>query len=297
MKTFSVITPVFNGEKYIDKCIEAIIHANYPLSNIEHIIVNDGSTDRTKQICERYAKLYNHIKFYDKTNGNWGSVINYVKNNHLVKNDYVVICDADDQLLPQCFYIVNKKSENADLFVSSFYRWNGKNKKIKIIPYYFLRRKLNKKHSTQYYTPLICPQSGWIKKQIFDDLNDLNEGVSYQDTVLFADAQRKAKTIIFSLKPTCLYWCQRPGNSMTQSNSDNGLEKLINNFYQFEKNGWIEPFFYYTIGMKRIRKYLKKHKLIFDFHSKKPDYTGFPIYVRPILALMFYIFVKKYTKK
>lgn len=146
MKTFSIITAVYNGEQYIDKCIEAVANANYDLKYVEHIVVDDGSTDKTKEICQRLAQKYKHVKFYSKPNGNRGSVINYVKHNNLVHNDYVFICDADDQILPKAFDIVNRKCKDADLFATAFYRWNGKKRKIKILPYYLMKRDLIKKY-------------------------------------------------------------------------------------------------------------------------------------------------------
>lgn len=296
MTSFSIITAVFNGQDYITKCVESIAKSNYDLNLIEHIIVDDGSTDNTKKICEELSKKYSHIKFYSKNNGNWGSVINYVKKNNLAHNDYIVLCDADDVMLPNCFKIANKKNDNADLFVSSFYRWNGKKGKIKILPYFFFKRHLKKHRPTQFYSSIVCPQSCWMKKNLFYSLDDLQEGVAYQDIVLFMHAQLNASLIRWTSKPTSLYWCKRPGNSMTSTNEEKGLLKLLNNFYIYEKNGWIEPFYYYTLGMKKIRKYMKKNHIQFSF-KRKPDYSGFPMYVRPMLALLYLIFVKKFVKK
>ena len=68
--TFSIITPVYNGSQYINKCIESVNKIEYDHNKIEHIIVDDGSTDNTRKICLKYAKKYKHIKFYSKSNGN-----------------------------------------------------------------------------------------------------------------------------------------------------------------------------------------------------------------------------------
>lgn len=298
MKTFTIITPVYNGQDYIANCIEAIANADYDLSKIEHIVVDDGSTDNTKQICEQLSQKYSHVRFYSKNNGNWGSVINYVKHNKLAHGEYIVICDADDIMLKTCFKTVNEKNHDADIFVSGFYRWNGKKRKIKIIPYFFMFKKdLHKKDLWNYHSPIIVPQSGWINNSIFYSLPDLKEGVAYQDIVLFTNAFLKANYIRYTTKATALYWCIRPGNSMTTSASDQGLAKLVNNFYHYEQNGWINPFYFYVLGLKRIRKYLKKNNLKFDFKGAKINYTGFPFYVRPIMRLLNLIFVKKFIKK
>ena len=70
MKTFSIITACYNSKEYIGDCIQSIIKNNYPLDKIEHIIIDDGSTDDSIKICKQYARKYPHIKFFSKTNGN-----------------------------------------------------------------------------------------------------------------------------------------------------------------------------------------------------------------------------------
>lgn len=298
MKTFSIITPVYNGEKYISNCIKAIANADYNLSKIEHIIVDDGSTDKTKSICQRYAKKFKHIKFYSKANGNWGSVINYVRKNKIAHGDYIAVCDADDIILPKAFKIVDEKNNNADLFETGFYRWNGKKRKIKINPYYFLfKRNFVKKSKWNRHNALIVPQSTWIKNKIFYKTKPLREKIPYQDTVLFTNCFLEAKTISFTKKPTCLYWCVRPGNSMSEKKQVEGLKKLTSNFDLYAKLDWINPFVYYVLGSKAIRRFLKQQNKKYSFENKKPDFSGFPFYVKPLFWFLYLILVKKFVKK
>ena len=54
MDKISVIIPVYNVEKYLDKCIESVVRQTY--QNIEIILVNDGSLDNSGQICDKWAK-------------------------------------------------------------------------------------------------------------------------------------------------------------------------------------------------------------------------------------------------
>ena len=128
--SFSIITPAYNSSGYIKKAIDSIVNCNYDKSKLEYIIIDDGSTDNTFEVVKPYLEKYQWIKYIKKTNGNWGSVINYAISNKLVHNDYVLICDSDDVILPNAFSEVNKKCHNADMVYGSFYLWNGK--KIKI---------------------------------------------------------------------------------------------------------------------------------------------------------------------
>ena len=57
----SIITPVYNGEPFIESCIKVVIDQAYP--DVEHIIVDGGSTDRTVEIIKQYAQEYPHIRW------------------------------------------------------------------------------------------------------------------------------------------------------------------------------------------------------------------------------------------
>ena len=66
MKKVSVIIPVFNTEKYIEECLEAVL--NQSLKDIEIICVNDGSVDRSLEILRGYERQYDQIKVIDQLN-------------------------------------------------------------------------------------------------------------------------------------------------------------------------------------------------------------------------------------
>lgn len=301
MKTFSIITACYNSQEYIVDCIKSIINTNYPLDKIEHIIVDDGSTDDSIKICREYTKKYNHIKLYTKTNGNWGSVINYVKNNKLVKNNYVIVCDSDDILLPNAFKIIDNKIKDADTLVTSFYRWNKKTGlKIYITPYIslwpFYSKLINNK-SIKYYTPILCPQSGIFKKEIFYQLPDLREKIAFQDTILYYNVIKQSNIIRFTRKPTSLYWVTRENSTMQNfKKQDKYLLMLIENLKYFEQKNWLDPFSVYIMGSRKLRKYLKENHYTFTFKSKL-HLKYLPIIARPFFRLLYLLQVKKFINK
>lgn len=298
LKSFTVITAAYNMQDYIERCVEGIVKANYDLSKIEHIIVDDGSTDKTKEICEKLASKYKHIKFYSKSNGNWGSVINYIKQNKLAHNDYITICDADDMLLPNAFFIVNEKNEEADIVSTCFIRLK-KGKKLRVPSYFYLcKRRFHKKYDWHYFSNLTLPQTGWIKKEIFYQIPNLKENCSNQDIPLFIWANFKSKFIRFISKSTFLYSASRKGNSRSESCKDEGIRKLVqSNFRDYEEKKWLTPFFLLAFGFGHSRKYFKKNNLKFDFTGAKLELTGFPFYIRPFLRLFYLMFVKKFVVK
>ena len=63
----SVIVPVYNVEKYLKRCVDSILAQTY--SRMEIVLVNDGSTDNSGEICEEYAKKYDNVSYVYKKNG------------------------------------------------------------------------------------------------------------------------------------------------------------------------------------------------------------------------------------
>lgn len=74
-KKVSIIIPVYNGEKFIESCLEQLINQTY--KNLEIIVVNDGSNDNSAELILKKTKLDNRIFYYEKTNGGTGSALNF----------------------------------------------------------------------------------------------------------------------------------------------------------------------------------------------------------------------------
>lgn len=97
--TVSVIVPVYNSAKYLDRCIESVLGQDY--TNFELILVNDGSTDNSLVICQHYAESDNRIKLVDKANGGVSSARN--AGIELAQGDYLTFIDSDDYISPDFF--------------------------------------------------------------------------------------------------------------------------------------------------------------------------------------------------
>lgn len=112
-KILSVIIPVYNLESVIGRCIESILNQSF--TNFEVLIIDDGSTDKTRQICERYLTDYRVIYHY-KTNGGVSSARNY----GLTKSEgeWVTFIDGDDYVEPDYFSTLLTSLNNIDLIVS-----------------------------------------------------------------------------------------------------------------------------------------------------------------------------------
>lgn len=90
----SIIVPVYNVAPYLNQCLDSIINQTY--KNLEIILVNDGSTDKTKDICEQYAKKDSRIIVFHKQNEGVSKARNYAIN--IMKGNYCIFVDGDDWL-------------------------------------------------------------------------------------------------------------------------------------------------------------------------------------------------------
>ncbi len=94
-KLISFVIPVFNGQEYIDRCLRSIIVSEE--MNFEIILINDGSTDNTKEICDAWAKKYDNIHVEHISPSGQGKARNIGM--QLVKTDFVMFVDVDDEII------------------------------------------------------------------------------------------------------------------------------------------------------------------------------------------------------
>lgn len=122
---FSIILPVYNVEDYVADAIESVLRQTY--SNIELIIVNDGSTDKSKNIIDEYAKLDPRIKVIDCPNNGLSEARNIGLRN--ASGEYIFFMDSDDIIDKNLFEIVNGKTitEKQKVFMVGFEEFSQSN--------------------------------------------------------------------------------------------------------------------------------------------------------------------------
>lgn len=107
MKKISIIIPVYQAENYICRCVDSILSQIY--SNLEIILVDDGSTDKSCEICDQYAKKDNRIKVIHQVN----SGVSVARNRGLdiCSGEYVTFVDSDDFIEPNMYEEMMKNAE------------------------------------------------------------------------------------------------------------------------------------------------------------------------------------------
>ena len=167
MYKISVIVPMYNVENYISQCLENIIHQTY--KNLEIIIVNDGSKDKSLDICNEYIKKDKRIKYiYQKNMGLSAARNTGIKN---ATGDYIHFVDSDD-FIPLDYYekmIDALGDTDADIVCGGFYFEKHPSESVKFSKRYIftnIHDKIEKTYAFKYkYVWRYLIKTSFIKKQ------------------------------------------------------------------------------------------------------------------------------------
>lgn len=217
----SVIVPVYNVEKYIDKCLDSLVKQS--LKEIEVIVVNDGSPDDSQKIIDKYVKKYpDKIKSYIKENGGQGSARNYGLTK--ANGEYIGYVDSDD--------FVNKNmyekmysiaiSENADIVITRDSKVTEDGKKY---DNYFFDKISDKKINAFFGNMGVCNKI-YKKELLLKNNLEFKEKVWYEDVAFTIKAIISAKKIEYCTDESLYYYLSREGSTMNNSNVRRNLEIL-----------------------------------------------------------------------
>lgn len=192
MVDISVIVPIYNAEKYLNKCVDSLI--NQTKKELEFILVNDGSTDKTEEIIKSYKD--SRIKYFKNKNQGIGKTRNFGIEKATGK--YIMFLDSDDYLKNNTCEILYKNVEktDADLAICDFYKIydSGVEEKIKLLSF---------KPTTLRKTPSLvneinlAPWNKLYKKELITK-NKIKfvENLKYEDAPFVIEAFSKAGKII-----------------------------------------------------------------------------------------------------
>lgn len=125
----SIIIPVYNVEQYLDECMASVLNQTY--TNIEVVLVDDGSKDRSPSMCDEYAKKDSRVQVIHKENG--GPMSACIAGVEKSKGEYLAFMDSDDWVdLTMIEELVKETSDNEKEMVCSNYMIEKANQSIKI---------------------------------------------------------------------------------------------------------------------------------------------------------------------
>ncbi len=262
----SVIISVYNIEQYISKCIESVIKQRE--QNLEIILVDDGSTDASSIIVDKYAKKDNRIKVIHKINGGLSSARNAGLN--VASGKYIFFVDGDDFIATNAIEVLAKTMKNHDYDIICFNHYvSYEDKDVKM---YSKQRYWDVPDDVKYVisSPSACNR---VYKRDFLIKNKLyfREGIIYEDLALIPSL------VIFTSK-ICLiedflyYYVIRVNSIMHET--------------KFKKNR-DDKF----IALETLTEYFTQNGL-FDKYKNEIEY----LYIRHLL-IMYSLEILKYNKE
>ena len=230
-KDISIIVPIYNAEKYLNKCIDSII--NQSKKELEIILINDGSTDNSETIIKKYNDK--RIKYFKNKNQGIGKTRNFGIEKATGK--YIMFLDSDDFLeLNACEKMFEKaEKDKLDIVICDYYRYfdNGKKEKVKLP---------NFKNSSLKDNPnIICEHlSPWAKIYKTDLLKNNNikfvENLKYEDAPFVIETLDCAKKIGKINLPLNYYVIHEQSETTVRDEKVFDIIKIVDKIRKYAKN-------------------------------------------------------------
>ena len=228
MPKVSVIVPIYNVEKYLEKCINSLL--SQTLEDIQIILVNDGSKDNSGNIAKEYEKNNkNRVIYVEKENGGLSDARNYGLK--YATSDFIAFLDSDDYIEKNAYEEMYNKAieENAD-YVECDFIWEFPNK-IRVDKQYPYK---NKKEMLSFVR--VVAWNKLIKRQLITDNNlEFPKGLRYEDVEFTYKLIPFVNKFAYVDKPF-IHYVQREGSIANVQNERTAeIFTVLDNVIEFYK--------------------------------------------------------------
>ena len=273
----SVIVPVYNVENYLNECLESLLKQTY--KNIEIILINDGSTDQSKYICEKYEKNYLNIKVLNQENQG----VSYARNRALkeANGEYIIFVDADDYCESNMIEEAIKEMNDETLVIFGYNNVYVNKVEPKIF---------NKDISITNVTERIITNKeigGFLWNKVFIRKHIMNNGLIFntnihhwEDVIFVSQYIKQIKEVKYINKSLYNYRMRASGSSydfLNEKNATvlNACEYLIE-FYKSDKIIQDKLTYVYIIDFYKLKGKIKNLKIDNDIlkQEKNKEFMG-----------------------
>lgn len=237
MSKISIIVPVYNVEKYLEKCIDSIL--NQTFTDLEILLIDDGSKDKSGEICDRYAKKDDRIRVIHKDNGGLSSARNCGIEH--ASSPYLGFVDSDDYIKKDMYEVLYDEiqKDNFDIAMCDLFhcyedkivKSDKKEEKLILNSEQAIKMVMEAKKTS------VTAVNKLYKKEIFDSIR-YPEGKLSEDAFVIVEILMKAKKIVFTSRQEYYYVHRK--NSITTSKFKekdlNVIEAYKKNLHLIEKN-------------------------------------------------------------
>ncbi|MCR4900455.1 MAG: glycosyltransferase [Treponema sp.] len=212
----SIIIPVYNIVRYLRRCLESIVAQSF--SDFEIILVNDGSTDGSSELCDEWQQRNSRIRVYHKTNGGVSSARNIGIEN--AEGEFITFVDGDDYILPGMYerMMELQVEHDTDIVICGF---SQEQKDGSFVPNYCCNevKTLSQQEqvlcllSNTYYT---C--SCWDKifrRELVNNLRFDEKITHYEDLLFCYEAMKHSKRAVFTAE-AFYHYCANDSSSASR---------------------------------------------------------------------------------
>lgn len=259
----SIIVPVYKVEKYLRRCIQSIICQTY--SNIEIILVDDGSPDRCGEICDEYAEMDNRIKVIHKDNGGQATARNAGLD--IAKGEYISFVDSDDYISENMIQTLYNRivKDSSDMAVCGYtyvdendstHKYEKRNSSVPICDEIIDSKRFFEYLTRKKYSCYVVPWNKLYRRELFDNLRYKSVRI-YEDEYIIHHIVGRCNVISCINTPLYMY-VQRSGSTMCREYSIQNLvfvEALMDRTVYALENGYnrlAENSFYSVVGKLMI---------------------------------------------
>lgn len=247
----SVIIPVYNTEQYLEDCLDSVF--GQTLKELEVILVNDGSTDSSLKIMEKYQAQYpDRVKLLSKENGGQATARNMAI--PLCTGEYIGFVDSDDYIEPEMYEQMYRKAKEADAdYVECDYKnvkVNDSGEQEQIADYGSRVREYTCKED-MFIDPMLAPWNKIYRRSLLQESEvRFPEGYIYEDTAFCLKAISLVQRFAFVPEKYVVHYF-RGGSTMNVNKS-----KRVSNIFPV---------------LKDVIDFYRKHDL-FDMYSSELEY-------------------------
>lgn len=232
----SIIVPVYNAEKYLQRCVDSILSQDYP--HFELLLMNDGSTDASGRICDEYEKKDQRVRVIHKKNTGVSDTRNQALD--MAQGEYVQFLDSDDWIVPEATRLLVRSMERyqCDMVIADFYRVSGERlaqkgdiEEDKVMTRQEFAACMIENPADFYYGVL---WNKLFRRKIIEDYQiRMDVSVSWCEDFLFNLEYIRHASSFYALQVPVYYYLKRKGSLVTQGNSIVNTVRMKTNIFEY----------------------------------------------------------------
>ncbi len=275
----SVIVPIYNMEQRLDRCLKSL--QGITLTEIEFLLINDGSTDGSEEICKKFESEDARFVYRYKENGGVSSARNLGFS--MAKGTYISYVDSDDYIDPiawsEAYAIAEKKDVDVFNFGYHYVKGDTHDKRSSMVPkdtilgHNDILDLLSSDANSSSY--LWFPWLNFFKKSLIDShkisfIEDIGSGM--EDTIFILDCYCKANTL-YAIELPCYYYVYH-SESLTQRNYKPALLDHVNRQYDERLNIYKEHDIIKKPYLLHLARHYMEHTFFAGLKNEKNNIQG-----------------------